>query len=110
MKQLFIIFITIFLAIIGIFSIASISYGLYSFFAPLYEDTRRKIFENSQAYNEGMLRDLHNLRIQYLTAKDDETRAALKATILHRFSIYPRERLPLELSQFYNELMSKGFP
>jgi hypothetical protein len=102
------IFVIIFIVLL-IAGAATISFGLYSFFGPKYAEVDRQIFENSQAYNEGMLRDLQNLRLQYLGSKDDETRAALKATILHRFSVYPRDKLPLELSQFYNELTSKGF-
>jgi hypothetical protein len=50
-----------------------------------------------------MLRDLQNLQMEYLKA-NDEQKAALKAIILHRFSVYEVDRLPIELRSFYVEI------
>lgn len=63
----------------------------------------REIFEQSQSYNEGMIRDLENLRQQYLTATTEQ-KAALKGMIMHRFSVFPKEKLPYELRTFYQSL------
>ena len=66
----------------------------------------RRIFETSQAYNQGMVRDLENLQMQYVQATPEQ-KTALKATILHRFAGYDQERLPVGLRKFYSEL--RGF-
>lgn len=80
-----------------------LSYLAYSFYAPRYEQVRYNTFKESQAYNDGMLRDLQNLRMDYLKA-DKEQKAALRAITLHRFSVYDAEKLPADLRQFYAAL------
>lgn len=66
-------------------------------------DADRKIMEQSKSYNDGMVRDFENLKLQYDGANDGQ-RAALRATILHRFSVYPEEQLPPHLRSFYIQL------
>jgi hypothetical protein len=87
------------------FAVASqlAGFKVFAYFAPLYEQVRYSTFQQSQAYNEGMLRDLYDLQREYLQA-DDEHRAALSGVIRHRFSAYDRNRLPLDLRQFYAEV------
>ena len=80
-----------------------ISYLAYAFYAPKYEQVRYDTFKQSQTYNDGMLRDLQDLRIEYIKA-NDEQKAALKAIIIHRFSVYDIDRLPYDLRAFYMEL------
>lgn len=77
---------------------------MFQFFAPKYEQVRHNTFEQSQAYNEGMIRDLENIMMQYQTA-DATGKAALKATVMHRFEAYPnRDVMPGDLQAFYNQL------
>jgi hypothetical protein len=83
--------------------ISGLDFNIYKFFAPKYEQVRRNTFEQSQAYNEGMRRDLESLRNQYLTATDPAAKAALKATFVHRAEGYPNE-LPADLQSFYNSI------
>lgn len=80
-----------------------LSYQLYAFYAPKYEEVRRTTYEQSRAFNEGMVRDLETLKLQYVQATPDQ-QAALKAVILHRFSVYPEEAMPPDLRQFYTQL------
>ena len=80
-----------------------ISYLAYSFYAPKYEQVRYDTFKQSQTYNDGMLRDLQDLQMEY-TKANDEQKAALKAIILHRFAVYDVDRLPPDLQSFYNSL------
>lgn len=80
-----------------------LSYWAYSFYAPKYEQVRYNTFKESQTYNDGMLRDLQNLKMEYIKA-NDEQKGALKAMILHRFSVYDVDRLPYDLRSFYAEL------
>jgi len=81
-----------------------ISYMAYAFYAPKYEQVRYNTFKESQAYNDGMLRDLQNLRMEYIKS-NDEQKAALKAIALQRFSVYEINRLPYDLQAFYNSLV-----
>jgi hypothetical protein len=71
-----------------------------SFFQPKTEALRYQTFKESQAYNEGMLRDLQNIKLQYVAANPDQ-QAALRAIVLQRFSVYPIDRLPADLQSFY---------
>lgn len=79
--------------------------GLMSlaFFAPKVEAVRYSTFKESQSYNDGMLRDLQEMKREYLKANPDQ-QAALKAIALHRFSVYDINRLPLDLQSFYQSI------
>jgi hypothetical protein len=95
------------LVLVGIAALAffanGLDLGLSSYFAPRQEQVRRNTFEQSQAYNEGMRRDLENIRNQYLTANDPAVKAALADTFRHRAEGYPNQ-LPPSLQQFYNSI------
>lgn len=80
-----------------------ISYMAYAFYAPKYEQVRYDTFKQSQTYNDGMLRDLQDLKMEYIKA-NDEQKAALKAIVIHRFSVYEVDRLPYDLRAFYMEV------
>ena len=72
-------------------------------FGVAQQNAQRKVFEQSQSYNEGMIRDLENLKTQYTTATPEQ-KEALKATIIHRFEVYPKGKLPEDLELFYGSL------
>jgi hypothetical protein len=86
------------IVLIGLFG-----FGMDSFFRPAYRQLDNKVFKQSEQYNDGMVRDLENLRLDYIKS-DAEGKAALKGIILHRFSVYPTEKLPYELQSFYLSL------
>ena len=52
-----------------------------------------------------MIRDLENLQMEYTNA-DAEHKQALRAIVLHRFSVYDTNRLPYNLRSFYEQLKS----
>lgn len=81
------------------------TYGLvsYQFFAPKYRAAENVVFQQSQQYNEGMVRDLENIKRQYQTA-NPEQKQALRALTLHRFEVYPFDRLPPDLQNFYRSI------
>jgi hypothetical protein len=58
------------------------------FFAPRYEAVRRNTFEQSRAFNEGMQQELQRMRQDYITAPDENARAALRTIVLHRVADY----------------------
>ena len=85
--------------------ISFLSFELYQYFAPKYRAVDSAVFKESEQYNDGMVRDLENLQMQYMQANADQ-KAALKDIILHRFSVYDVNRLPNNLFNFYNDLRS----
>lgn len=77
----------------------------YSFFAPKYRAVDNQVFKESEQYNDGMIRDLENIQMDYINA-DKDHKDALRAIVLHRFSVYPEDKLPPNLRNFYNDLRS----
>ena len=75
----------------------------YSFFAPKYRAVENQVFKESEQYNDGMIRDLENLQMEYINA-DQAHKDALRAIVLHRFSVYPQDKMPGNLRNFYNDL------
>ena len=99
----------VFYAVLAIFTLAFFGFiadglGLISFgfFAPKIEQVRYNTFKQSQSYNDGMVRDLENLKMAYLQG-NAEQKAALLAIVLHRFSVYSGQ-LPPDLEAFYASL------
>ena len=102
----------VFASVAGLITFVFICFGLtylgwasYDYFAPKYRQTDNKVFKESEQYNDGMVRDLENLQMEY-TNGDAGQKQALRAIILHRFSVYDENRLPPNLRNFYNELRS----
>ena len=89
--------------IAAIFAISFLGYKSYEFFAPKYRAVDNQVFKQSEQYNDGMIRDLENLQLEYINA-DKEHKDALRAIVLHRFSVYPEDKMPPNLRNFYNEL------
>jgi hypothetical protein len=79
------------------------SFYTYQYFAPKYRQVDNEVFKQSEQYNDGMIRDLENLQIEYISA-DAEKKQALRAIVLHRFSVYPEDKMPPNLRNFYNSL------
>lgn len=91
------------LLLLVIFALDLFGFGSYAFFAPKYTAVQNKVFQESQQYNEGMVRDLENIQRQYVAATPEQRRA-LKALALHRFEVYPIDRMPPDLQNFYRSL------
>ena len=79
----------------------------FSFFAPRVEQVRYNVFKESQTYNDGMLRDLQNLKLEYLNA-DSAHKDAMRSIVIQRFSVYDLNRLPPDLQQFYYSMQGQG--
>ena len=97
-------------ALLAIFTVAFLGFaanslGLlsFAFFAPKVEQVRYNTFKQSQTYNDGMVRDLQNLRLEYLRGNPDQ-QAAMKGIVQHRFSVYPIDKLPFDLQSFYQSI------
>jgi hypothetical protein len=79
------------------------SFWAYQYFAPKYRAVDNEVFKQSEQYNDGMIRDLENLQMDYINA-DKDHKDALRAIVLHRFSVYPEDKMPPNLRNFYNDL------
>jgi hypothetical protein len=90
-------------AIALVFGLSFLGYKSYEFFAPKYRQVDNQVFKESEQYNDGMIRDLENLQLEYNKATPEQ-KDALRAISLHRFSVYPEDRLPPNLRNFYNDL------
>ncbi len=76
----------------------------YQFFAPKYENARRKTFEQTQSYVQGKIQDLSNYKLQYAQAKDTDSKEAIKATIRTQFANFDMTSCPDELKPFLQEM------
>jgi hypothetical protein len=81
---------------------------VYQYFGPKYEQTRRTIFEQSKAYNQGMVQELQNMQFQYVQA-DTEHKDALADLILHRAADFDFNdpRVPSDLRRFVSDLRAE---
>ena len=94
---------SILIALAVIFILSFLGYKSYEYFAPRYRAVDNAVFKESEQYNDGMIRDLENLQLEYIKATAEQ-KDALRAITLHRFSVYPEDRMPPNLRNFYNSL------
>jgi hypothetical protein len=101
----------IFLVIISIFlitfTLSELDLIQYKFFAPKYEDARRKTFEKTQSYVQGKITDLSNYKFQMDTTKDSGNKAAIRAVIRAQFNNFDINDCPYNLKQFLID--NRGF-
>ena len=96
-------------ALIGMLALVWLIQGndffMYKFFAPKYENVRREVFENTQSYVESKRQDLVKYRLEYMRAKTDEEKAALKFTIVQEFANFDETKLlSPELRDFLRQM------
>jgi len=104
MKLIVGVFAGFFLLILGVtWAIEGNDFFLYKVFAPQYEKARRETFEESKAYNQGMVQELQNMQFEYVKATPSE-KEALASIILHRAADYDLARLPSDLRSFIENL------
>lgn len=79
---------------------------LYKAFAPKYEQVRRDTFEQSRAFNQGMVQELQNMQFEYQKEKDPNAKKALAPIILHRAAGYNLDDpiVPSDLRTFIEDL------
>jgi len=94
---------TVFVSVMVIIACTFAGFYSYQYFAPKYRAVDNQVFKQSEQYNDGMIRDLENLQIEYVKA-DYTGKQSLRSIILHRFSVYPEDKMPTNLRNFYNSL------
>ncbi len=80
---------------------------LYRYWAPREEAVRREVFEQSKAYNQGMIQELQNMQFEYVKA-DPAHKSALASIILHRAADYDEAKLPPDLRAFIKGLKTSA--
>jgi len=73
------------------------------YFAPQERALDSKVFKESEQYNDSMIRDLENFRLQYAGANEDQ-KALIKSTIQHRYAVYNNSNISYELRDFLNKM------
>lgn len=98
------IILSIFIFFILIFALdfAGNSYGLWSdsFFGVKRENIKRQIFTHNQAYVEGKVQELSNLKRQYDTTTNDADKLTIKSQIQFQFSELDKQDVPEGLREF----------
>lgn len=79
---------------------------LMKVFAPRVEQVRRETFEQSKAFNQGMIQELQNMQFEYGKATDDQ-KSALASVILHRAADYDESKMPADLRSFVDGLRNE---
>ncbi len=101
------------LAIVGgVLGVGALTWGVAyhdliftSFFAPKYENVRRKTFEQSKSFRTGAVTELQNMQFEYIRS-DAEHKLALKDIIIHRATEVPEDAMPQDLYNFIQGLKS----
>lgn len=80
------------------------SFFIYKWLAPRTVEVQRQTFEQSKAYNQGMVQDLSRLYEEFVHDTPVQ-RQALGAIIRERFADYvPTQSLPTDLRNFLDSL------
>lgn len=93
--------------------LAMLTFGFFQIrkrLLPAEEALRRDTYEESKSYLDGTVRDIENIRLQWLTATDSVAKAALAATALHRSADFPEERMPETLRRWVQGLRPPEAP
>lgn len=94
----------------GVVGVGALVWGLAyhdliftSFFAPKYENVRRKTFEQSKSFRTGAVQELEIMQFEYIKASP-EHKVALADIIRHRAAEVPADAIPTELQSFISNL------
>lgn len=76
---------------------------MYKVFAPKMEEVRRKTFEESKAFNDGMIQDLSRDQIEFIHSTPVQQHV-MASTILHQYAGFDESKLPPNLQEFLHQL------
>lgn len=84
-----------------IWALAFNGLAMKSWFAPRSVAIDNRVFHESQQFNDGMARDLDDARQAYVDPNaTPESKAAIRATIIHRFAGYDASKLAPDQQTF----------
>lgn len=76
-------------------------------YAPKYEAVRRKTFVESQAFNEGVAKDLEDMERDYAKA-DHDGKDAIRTMVRRRTADYDLSQLPTDLRSFVEKMRGEN--
>ena len=88
--------VAVFLAVLGT--------GIYWFSAPAQVAIENRTFHASQPYQDGMARELDEMRMAYLSASP-ASQEAIRATVRQRYAGFNPSSLPMSEQVFLSEMM-----
>jgi len=91
------------LIVVVVFSGGWLGLTVYRTFGTAYESARTDVYRENKSYVEGTIRDLREMKREYVTASE-EHQDALRSLILHRAGELDWDRLPSDVRGFLNEL------
>lgn len=99
-----------FYAILGFIGVLVIVFGLnylglvnFRFFAPKYEDARRKVYENTQSYVEGKRQTLTKYYNEWRKSDPDE-KSAIRAVVLQEFANFDTDKFTTKQREWYDDI------
>jgi uncharacterized damage-inducible protein DinB len=98
--------VTILIVIGASWAFRSTQYSQDSVFAGREEELRRKTFEKSKAYLDGLDQELQRMQYEYVQA-DEKQKMALGSIILHRVAGVDVSQLPTDTQQFIQKLKTE---
>jgi hypothetical protein len=84
----------ILLCIVAIVILQFAVLGNRAYFAPKSAAVDRKVFEQTQSFQQGSIRDFDNLYLAYVRSIDPQEKAALLDTMRHRAAGAPQDVVP----------------
>jgi len=93
----------IFVLVSFVFMIGLGGFWITKYFAPRQEALRREVYEESKSYRDGTIRDLDNLRLEWMRAEGAH-KTAIAATARHRAADFPRDELPERVREWLGEI------
>lgn len=94
--------------IIGIVCALALVFGIYYmnvYFLPKYEQLRHDVIKNSQAWNDGIIRNVRSYQVQWVTATPEQ-KIVIKTAVLAEVNGLKDEYVPSDVRVFVNELRS----
>jgi hypothetical protein len=94
------------LGVIVSFSIGWFQVAYTSTVGKAQQNAERKVFEQSQSYMEGKRQEVTKLKYEYLTTKDPQERAAIRATLRSSLANFDLTKLDPDLKAFVDSTAS----
>lgn len=87
------------------FFFAGLGTSVRAVFEPKNVAIDNQVFRQSQQFNDGMARDLDNMRMQWADpATTQAQKDIIRDTIIHRYAGYDAVNLPADLQVFLNQV------
>jgi len=104
MKEVFKILTVVVVGLSLVFVIQFFALESYKFFGVKWENAKTDVYRGNKSYIEGTIRDLRDLKRQYIQADSEESKAGIRTLIIQRSGELDYDRLPSDLRVFLREL------